>query len=128
MKAGDKIRCPQCGETTFLQKKAVMEDWKVVGHQLVCSFCGAVVVKDADAEEQAPAPKEEGNARLDALRALLGEKEPEKRPVWEEKDKRFCRDCKWSIHNPFGVICTKKEEEVQPMDDCQDFTPRKQDK
>ena len=44
MKAGEKTRCPHCGEDTVVKSKPKMEGWTRVGDVLVCALCAALLM------------------------------------------------------------------------------------
>ena len=126
MKPGEQFTCPACGRTAFAKLEKILDGWDVKGEHLVCSFCGA----DAGA---ADAPKSPDSASVSAgrkaLDALFGNDAAEvKKPSILDMDApaehRFCRDCAHALVNVFAVICTRKQCEVQPMDDCPDFEKR----
>lgn len=124
MNEGTRFHCTSCGETAFAKKKKIMDSWTIIGEKLVCSFCGAAVPEEENGNS---AVSERKNAEISpaksSLLAFFGEDEApvQKRPVFEEAEKHFCRDCAFSVANPFAVICTRSGEEVQPMADCAAF-------
>lgn len=124
MNEGERFHCPSCGEAAFVRKKKIMDGWTVTGEEAVCSFCGAAVPNGENGTTSAREEKTtDGTSAKSSLLAFFGEDENlvEKRPVFEEAEKHFCRDCVFAIANPFAIICTKSGEEVQPMADCAAF-------
>ena len=127
MKPGDRFTCPACGNAAFAKLEKILDGWEVKGEHLVCSFCGA----DAGAPD-APrtASSSEVSAGRRALDALFGNTEADnasKQSILDSEEpgeRRFCRDCVHALTNVFAVICTRKQCEVQPMDDCPDFERR----
>ena len=126
MKNGDRFTCAACGRTAFARLEKILDGWDEKGEHLVCSFCGAEAgVPDAAADE----PAGSSSAARKALEDLLGGGSDEgTRPSIldgaETEERRFCRDCAHAIVNAFAVVCTRKQAEVQPMDDCPEFRRR----
>lgn len=121
MKAGEKIECQHCGQTSFAKKKVVMDDWTKAGEILVCALCSQ---KIGDVEQEATDSKSgQAGAKLDALASLL-ETEQEKKPEISvsEEEKQFCKDCIHFIKHPFITRCSLHDKPVDSMDDCPDFT------
>ena len=70
-----------------------------------------------------------GGESPSALDSLFGGASPEDdRPrlsdFGEEAERRFCRNCRHSFLNAFVCRCTRTGQEVEPMADCPDFSPR----
>lgn len=124
MKHGDEIDCPHCGNSTFIIKKAVMDGWTKTGDIFACSGCDA---KIADVEDDTIASFEEkSSAASSALAGFLDvEKEEKKELVATEDEKQFCRDCGHLVAHPFLTRCDLHQKDVNPMDDCPDFIPKK---
>ncbi len=123
MKAGDSWDCPHCGNSSFLKKESVMEDWTKVGEVLKCASCGALVeeIKEEAAEPAAASSGQKSNA----LAALLGGDDTEKiANPFEKTERRFCRDCKHRVMNAFRIYCTLHDKDVSPMDDCPQYKKR----
>lgn len=127
MKAGDSFDCPHCGRNTFLKKETVMDGWVRRGEVLKCVSCGAVIeeVKEEKKTEKV-SPLENDAARR--FKSLLGAEFEEKVELHAAADeKKFCRDCAHLIAHPFLTRCMKFGKEVNPMDDCPSFTPKKKE-
>lgn len=124
MRAGSEYNCPKCGKNTFLKKITLMEGWTKKGEALACASCSAVV-KELSEEKENSSPSSESSS--DALKALLGGDfgEKKKEIKVEKGDKNFCRDCIHLLAHPFLTRCTKFSKEVNPMDDCPFFSPKK---
>jgi len=125
MKAGDRIRCPHCGDNTFVKEEVVMDGWTVKGKKLTCAMCGQ---KLADAENAATAKESDGGAdkaKLSALSGLLGEK-PVEKPKFDcdATLRRFCKDCAHFVIHPFMTRCGKFDRDVDPMGDCPEYQKR----
>lgn len=118
MKAGDKTRCPHCGEDTIVKSKPRMRGWTRIGDVLVCSLCGAELgtpdAPDADASGKAAS----------ALAALLGEAPaPKLRLDPGAEHRRFCRNCRHRIEHPFVLRCGRDGREIDPGGCCDNFEP-----
>jgi len=120
MKAGDRIRCPHCGEDTVVKTKPKMEGWTRVGDVLTCALCGA----ELGVPEEGKSP---ASSRSAALAALLGEKPEQKlRLDPGSEHKRFCRNCRKRIEHPFVLRCGRDGREIDPGSCCEDFEPEKE--
>ena len=119
MKAGDKMLCPHCGESTIVKSKPKLDGWTRVGDVLVCALCGGEVGVPAKADEDA-----EKNASTAALAALLGAEEtPKFRLDPGSEHRRFCRNCKTRIEHPFVLRCGRDGREIDPGGCCEHFAP-----
>lgn len=121
MKAGDKVKCPHCGEDTLVKEKNLMDGWKPLGKVLACAICGE---KLGDAAAAA-AETGSSSAALDSLKALL-QAEEEAAPAIDLHDveKRFCKDCVHFVPHPFINRCGLHDRPADPMGDCPQFTPK----
>lgn len=120
MKAGDRIRCPHCGEDTVVKSKPKMDGWTRIGDVLTCVLCGAEL--GAPEEEKSSA-----SASTAALAALLGEKpEPKFRIDPGSEHRRFCRNCRKRIEHPFVLRCGRDGREIDPSGCCDAFEPEKE--
>lgn len=119
MKAGDKTRCPHCGENTVAKSKPKMEGWTRVGDELVCALCGGVL----GVPEKAGGEKSSSSAA--ALAALLGEApEPKFRLDPGAGHRRFCRNCRNLIEHPFVLRCGLDGREIDPGGCCANFAAK----
>jgi ribosomal protein L37AE/L43A len=126
MKHGDEINCPNCGKGTFIIKKAAMDGWTKIGDIFACSGCDA---KIADVEDQKTTFEEKSSVASSAFAGFLGvEKEEKKELIATEDEKHFCRDCGNLVSHPFLTRCELHKKDVNPMDDCPDFIPKKKSK
>ena len=118
MKAGDKVRCPVCGEETVVKSKPKMEGWTRVGDVLVCALCDAEV-----GTPEAPGGGASSSAAASALAALLGEAPaPKLRLDPGTEHRRFCRNCRNRIEHPFVLRCGRDGREIDPGGCCENFT------
>ena len=128
MKPGDQFDCPHCGKDSFLKKETLMEGWTRAGEVLKCASCGAVIQRlDEAAPSASPKDRGSGRAGLDALSALLGGDTgtgPAAPEGFLDQERKFCRDCAYRIATAFRMRCGRHDRDVNPMDDCPDFTPR----
>jgi DNA-directed RNA polymerase subunit RPC12/RpoP len=123
MKQGDNFDCPHCGNSAFLKKESVMDGWNKVGEILSCASCST---KIADIEEEKKTEKSSADSSVDALANLLGaEKEAKLTIEASEDEKHFCRDCAHFISHPFLDRCALHDTDVNPMEDCAEFEPKK---
>ena len=121
MKAGDKTRCPHCGEDTVVKSKPKMEGWTRVGDVLVCALCGG----ELGAPEKADGEKNSSSAA--ALAALLGAApEPKLRLDPGSEHKRFCRNCRHRIEHPFVLRCGLDGREIDPGGCCANFAAKEE--
>ena len=121
MKAGEKTRCPHCGEDTVVKSKPKMEGWTRVGDVLVCALCGG----ELGVPEKADGEKNSSSAA--ALAALLGEAPaPKLRLDPGAGHKRFCRNCRRLIEHPFVLRCGLDGREIDPGGCCANFSPREE--
>lgn len=127
MKAGDKVRCPRCGDDTFAQEGVLLDGWTVKCKILKCGMCGEKLA-ELDKTEAPKAKEDDAGERgkLSAFASLLGTEELRKPEVMISQDvRRFCKDCAHFLNHPFHIRCALKDVEIDPMDDCENFTPRK---
>lgn len=120
MKAGEEIKCPNCGKDAFLVKKNILDGWTKKGEALACSACSFVICEIRKNE-----PADSSNQAKEKLKNLLQEEETisAKINVLPE-EKHFCRDCLHFISHPFLSRCSLHSRNVEPMDDCKDFKPK----
>jgi len=125
MKQGDDIVCAECGKDAFVAKKSIMDGWTKKGEVFVCSACGA----ELGPADSAEAPKGVGGgSKAAAAASILGlELEEKKRLDATEEERRFCRDCANFVSHPFLSRCELHGTNVNPMDDCEDFEPKRRD-
>ncbi len=127
MKEGDKITCPLCGEETFVKSESMLDGWTVKGKILKCAICGGKLADESDEPEEAV--EEKKSAGLSALANFL-DTEVEEAPSHNisQDVRRFCKDCANFIEHPFRTRCGLWDKEVDPMDDCEQFTPKTTEK
>ncbi len=118
MKAGEKIRCPHCGEDTVVKSKPKMDGWTRVGDVLVCALCGAELGTPEKADGG------QNSSSTAALAALLGEAPaPKLRLDPGAEHRRFCRNCRHRIEHPFVLRCGRDGREIDPGGCCAYFAP-----
>ena len=121
IRKGDKMKCPHCGEMTFIKQKTEMEGWTRKGEILVCALCDQKV---ADVSEETASTSTD---KLSALSALLGGETVEKPKVsLDQADRRFCKDCKHAVRTAFLIRCELSGKSVEAMDDCDKFQRREE--
>jgi len=128
MKPGDQFDCPHCGKDSFLKKETLMNGWTRTGEVLKCASCGAVIEHLDSDPLSGPAEKcRADRSGLNALSALLGGETgtgPAAPEGFLDQERKFCRDCAYRIATAFRMRCGRHDRDVNPMDDCPDFTPR----
>jgi hypothetical protein len=126
MKRGDRLECPNCGQSTIAKEKVVMDGWTAKEKILICTLCGEKVGEiETDADV---AVTETENSALSGLSALLGEEPEEKIKLTAEGSERhFCRDCVHYVAHPFLSRCELHKKNVNPMDDCPDYIQNKKE-
>jgi hypothetical protein len=128
MKPGEQITCPHCGAESFLVKKSLLDGWTKIGEILACSACAAKIAdltaKPTENDPSGRADKPE-SAKLAALLGTDTLLQARPKLTAAEDEKRFCRDCDHLIKHAFLCHCTLHDRDVNPMDDCPDFTPIK---
>jgi len=92
------IKCPQCGEKSFIKTENIYEGFKVIGVKKTCGLCG-YEIKDEDKIEFIEDPK------------ILS----------DEPEKKFCRDCIYYVVHPWTQKCTLLNKEVTALDSCEKF-------
>lgn len=125
MKPGDEIKCPHCNADAFLVKKTLMDGWTKTGEILSCSACSQKIADMPDKGVET-AQKSKSVSKLAAFLDTEQEKKPELHASSDEKC--FCRDCEYFISHPFLSRCDLHNRDVEPMNDCPSFKPKKKEK
>ena len=127
MRQGDDIVCDKCGKEAFVAKKTIMDGWTKKGEVFVCSACGVELgtAEVADKPSGGWASTKSSDALKAAASALSLEVEDKKRLSATDEEKRFCRDCVNFVSHPFLSRCELHGKDVNPMDDCADFAPKR---
>jgi hypothetical protein len=121
MKAGEKTICPFCKDETILKSKIDTEDWFNKKEILICSICGATLGVP-DKEEDS---KVEKSSNLNTLASLLGEEVDTSIDINLKEDVyKFCRNCSNFVSNPFKCLCSLTMNEVDPQDNCEEFSQK----
>lgn len=125
MRQGDDIVCGECGKEAFVAKKTVMDGWTRKGEVFVCSACGAEF-GEVDPPEAGGGKEDARSNAAAAAASLLGLEVAERKTLSASEDeKRFCRDCANFVAHPFLNRCELHGKDVNPMDDCGDFEPKR---
>jgi hypothetical protein len=98
----------------------VLDGWTVVGERLVCALCQ----EPLSADGSLISAQSDERAGLDALSSLLGESPAEKPEMADDGGAHFCKDCIHFLRHPFVSRCLFHDRPTEPMDDCEDFSPR----
>lgn len=92
------IKCPKCGEKSFIKTENIYEGFKVIGTKKTCGLCG-YEIRDEDEVEFIEEP------------VLFS----------DESGKNFCRDCIHYVVHPWTQKCTLHNKEVTALDSCREF-------
>ena len=123
LKKGGKTVCPFCKEETLVKQEIEMDGWTRKGEIFVCALCGK---KLGDVTKESSEQKT--GTDLSALQALLGGETLKKVEIsLDQKDRRFCKDCKFSVRNAFVIRCGISGNIVESMDDCDKFQRREEE-
>lgn len=128
---GEPFTCPHCGRESIVDTRPRMNGWNVLGTDLICAICEAVL-GPADAHEATEtgvpsSTNTDAAARAAALDLLATE--AEKGPdadniLGDRREAHFCRDCIHYVKHPFGARCAVWGRRVDPMNDCPQFERR----
>lgn len=108
--------CPHCGEESFAKKKNIVENWQITGEIQVCALCGKVWEKSSPAGNG-----KNSDAKKSRLAALLGGDLTEKVTLSGSADRKFCRNCRYFLVHPFKTLCSRTDQEADPMGECSKF-------
>lgn len=109
---GLEIRCPACGQDSFLRREPVYEGFRKTGERLSCAGCGHVFAGEAEVPFVGRPPP----------RVFDAAERPRRVDVFAADEKgRFCRYCVHYIVNPFTQRCGLHFRVVQATDACADF-------
>ena len=121
IRKGDRITCPFCHEETIVKQEIEMDGWTKKGEILLCALCGKKLADAAGSDSKG----QKSGTELSALQALLGGETLQKVEIsLDQNDRRFCKDCKFSVKNAFIIRCGLSEKTVESMDDCDKFQRR----
>ena len=94
--------CPACKEKSFIEMRKEYDGFTVAAEKQVCALCGYEFKK----EEQIEYVKE---------KQLFND---------DEKENKFCRDCRYYVVHPWTQKCTLTKKEVTALDTCPRFVRR----
>lgn len=125
---GASFHCTHCGNDSIAKKENVMEGWRCVGTRLVCALCGApLAAEDVSSAGTSALSDASASAKrsLDGAASFLGTSLEELAPKLDlgESDGRFCKNCEHFLRHPFQSRCLLHDRDVEPMEDCSDFSP-----
>ena len=126
-KKGETFVCPYCEQESIVRSETEMDGWKKVGEFLSCAMCGkklSDVVTSSSLDIDEATGDDKGNR--DLMDFLGTSKDVKKKIVDDDGTRRFCRDCSSLMDHPFKTYCLRHKIDVNPMDDCDDFS-RKSD-
>ena len=106
------IKCPACGNETFLRHEPLYDGFQRAGETLSCVECGHTFASESDVpyvESKKPRifTDADRTKRIDLFTS-------------DEKG-RNCRHCKHYVKNPFVQRCGLHQIEVQATDCCEHF-------
>lgn len=107
-----EIRCPACGQESFLIRQPVYEGFKKVGESLHCMACRHEFATEAEVPfkiARAPVVFTEADRSVQAEVFTEGE------------NRRICRYCARYVVNPFTQWCDLHRKEVAATDSCPHF-------
>ncbi len=126
---GQRFFCNHCHQESIVSVKRIMDGFKVTGEVLVCAFCKSPIpVSNSEPSDAQGVTNKKSSSGLDKLSNLFNmsgkdtEDALQVTQLQEDKSKmRFCRDCRYYIKHPFFSRCQLKNQDVEPMDDCEQF-------
>ena len=128
LKPGDAFLCQACGRDSVAKVKRVMDGWTFVGEVLTCAFCGEEIGSgDTDDSTEHETGGATEVARLAAFLDDAGAGGRRPGISASDAEKRFCRDCRHYLVHPFVSRCLLHDRDVEPMDDCEDYSRRLED-
>jgi len=125
---GDSFTCVHCRSSSFAKLKTEYEGFTIKRSYLVCAFCQAEIYADKKSEKTAQVPAKK--PAVGKLSSLFGEVGETDKPVISElleddKERRFCKNCRHNFITPFKCHCNLHQKEVEPLEDCQYFEPKR---
>ena len=144
--------CEYCGTDVILVERKRIEEFKVIGTEWVCPFCGKAV--EATGHSEADLPKGSSDKGISkGLGALFGEdahgdqkgkqvgigslfdeksgqdnaegpREAESPFLTDASNVHCCRECFHCTFNLFHCRCCYYNKDVNPFDDCPHFRER----
>jgi hypothetical protein len=121
-KKGQMVVCPHCGCDAIVQVKTEMDGWEKIGDCLACNICSK---KLADIAEKKTINDDNhlNDPGTDKFADFLGTNklEKDKEYLGDVSERKFCKDCKNFVENPYNTRCMLHEKEIGPMDDCPDY-------
>ena len=124
---GDSFTCPYCQSASIAKSKTEYDGFIAKRKYLVCAFCGAELIPPGN--EQKTKKKTAKHPEPEKLSSLFGEDGTTDAPVIsdllsDDRQRRFCKNCKHNFITPFKCYCELHQKEVEPLQDCPDFEPK----
>ncbi len=111
----EAIRCPACGEDSFLKREPKYDGFTKTGERLRCAACRHVFDNEADV----PFRKRHTPAVFNAA------ERPATPAIFDDAEiGRSCRHCEHYVINPFTQRCALHNRDVEATDRCDRFTPQ----
>lgn len=115
-----QMRCPACGQESWLVRTPRYEGFRRVGETLSCAMCGQEFGSEAEVELRAGGGRPQVFTEADR---------PSPVRLFEagETD-RMCRHCAEYVVNPFLQRCMLHQREVEATDTCPQFRARAEER
>ena len=109
-----ELRCPACGQDSWLSRKPTYDGFAKTGETLACALCGHVFASEAEIPFKDNRPK-----------VFSAADRPRPVQVFREDEKgQMCRYCAEYVVNPFLQRCNLHKCEVEATDTCPHFRPK----
>lgn len=125
---GDSFTCPHCQSVSIAKQKTEFDGFTVKRTYLVCAFCQAELA--ASKKPSKPGKKSVTSPLPDQLSSLFGASSDGGKPdisdmLSDDQERRFCKNCCHNFITPFKCHCNLHQKEVEPLQDCPDFEPKR---
>ncbi|MFA6931418.1 MAG: hypothetical protein WCT05_13920 [Lentisphaeria bacterium] len=125
---GDSFTCPQCHSASIARMESEYDGLTIKRKFLVCAFCRTEL--PSPAKEKNTGKRIEKRVDQKKLSLLFGDSQAPEEPVIadllaDDHERRFCKNCRHNFITPFKCHCNLHHKEVEPLQDCPDFEPKK---
>lgn len=125
---GDSFTCAQCHSTSIARMESEYSGLTIKRKFLVCAFCRAEL--PSPTKEKSAGKGIEKRIAQGKLASLFGGSQATEEPVIsdllaDDRERRFCKNCRHNFITPFKCHCNLHQKEVEPLQDCPDFKPKK---
>ncbi|NMA43339.1 MAG: hypothetical protein GX946_08140 [Oligosphaeraceae bacterium] len=125
IQAGAAFRCPYCQSDSIAKENKEYEGFKLKRVFLACALCQAEldVAPVAEADDKA-------KNKTNKLQALFAQDCTTARPdvgelLDDDGQRHFCKNCLHNFFTAFKCFCNLHQQEVEPLHDCPEFSPKK---